>query len=186
MGTLLKVSLIAIIITGFFTLVYASYNDGYAHGFETGYNQGHDIGRAQQGETEYNERPNIESESSYSEEELDSQSIASTTQLIELKNPTFEEAKDFITQDPTNRNKWVRNAYECRHFATDVCHNARDASLDCAFVLLCYEKGQHAVVAFDTVDKGLVYIEPQTDMVISPEVGARYEGKEIKEILISW
>lgn len=186
MGTLLKVSLIAIIITGFSALVYASYSDGYAHGFETGYSLGYNSGHVGQAKIEYNEQPNIESEFSSSEEVFDNQSIASTTQFIELKNPTLEEVKDFITRDPTNRNKWVRNSYECRHFATDVCNDARDAGLNCAFVLLSYDHGQHAVVAFDTVDKGLVYIEPQTNMVIYPEIGGRYEGKEIKDILIAW
>lgn len=186
MGSFVKVSLIAAIITGFCALVYASYSDGYAHGFGTGYSQGYDTGCTQQVETEYNEPPDIEPEFSDIADMVGNQNIASDYHIVELKNPTSEEVKDFITRDPTNRNKWVRNAYECRHFATDVCNDARDAGLNCAFVLLCYEKGQHAVVAFDTVDRGLVYIEPQTNMVIYPEIGGQSEGKEIKEILIAW
>jgi hypothetical protein len=67
-----------------------------------------------------------------------------------------------------------------------VNNNAEAEGLRCAFVLLCYDVGQHAVVAFQTTDRGLVYIEPQTDAVIHPEVGDTYEGKEIKEILIAW
>ncbi len=46
--------------------------------------------------------------------------------------------------------------------------------------------GQHSVVAFDTTDRGLVYIEPQTDIVIEPLVSDMYEGQKIKEILIAW
>jgi hypothetical protein len=42
------------------------------------------------------------------------------------------------------------------------------------------------VVAFDTTDRGMIYIEPQTDAVIQPEVGSRYQEQEIMEILISW
>jgi hypothetical protein len=56
----------------------------------------------------------------------------------------------------------------------------------CGFVLLCFDQGQHAVVAFNTTDRGLIYIEPQTDAAIEPKVGEKYEGKEIKEILIAW
>lgn len=113
-------------------------------------------------------------------------SVGSGSQSITLKNPTFQELKDFILKDPTNRNKFVLNQYECRHFATEVNNNAEAEGLRSAFVLLCYDRGQHAVVAFDTTDRGLVYIEPQTDAVIHPEVGDTYEGKEIKEILIAW
>ena len=112
--------------------------------------------------------------------------VGSSSQATELKNPTFEEVKDFILKDPTNRNEFVFNHYECRHFATDINNNADAEGLRCAFVLLCFDQGQHAVIAFDTVDIGLVYIEPQTDAAINPEVGSKYQGEKIKEILIAW
>jgi len=112
--------------------------------------------------------------------------VGSSGQDIVLKNPTFQELRDFILSDPTSRNEFVLNQYECRHFATDVCNNAEAEGLRCAFVLLGYERGQHAVVAFDTTDRGLVYIETQTDARIHPEVGGKYQGKGIKEILIAW
>jgi len=114
------------------------------------------------------------------------ETVGSSSQATELKNPTFEKVKDFILKDPTNRNEFVLNQYECRHFATDVNNNADAEGLRCAFVLLCFDQGQHAVIAFDTVDMGLVYIEPQTDVRIHPEVGSKYQGEEIKEILIAW
>jgi len=112
--------------------------------------------------------------------------VSSTSHAIILKNPTFEELKDFILSDPTSRNEFILNQYECRHFATEVDNNAEAAGLRCAFVLLCFERGQHAVVAFDTTDRGLVFIEPQTDARIHPEVGGKYQAKGIIEILIAW
>ena len=112
--------------------------------------------------------------------------VGSSSQATELKNPNFQELRDFILRDPTSRNKFVLNQYECRHFATDVNNNAEAEGLRCAFVLLCFDRGQHAVVAFDTTDRGLVYIEPQTDAAIHPEVGSKYQEKEIEEILIAW
>lgn len=114
------------------------------------------------------------------------ENIDSSSQAIELRNPTFQELRDFILRDPTSRNEFVLNHYECRHFATDVNNNAEAEGLRCAFVLLCFDRGQHAVVAFDTTDEGLIYIEPQTDAAIHPEVGGKYQGMEIKEILIAW
>jgi hypothetical protein len=105
---------------------------------------------------------------------------------IVMKNPTFSEVMGFIIQDTTNRNKFEKNKYECRHFATDVNNNAETAGIRCAFVLICYHKGQHAVVGFDTTDKGMIYIEPQTDAAIRPITGGFYQGQEIVEILTSW
>ena len=117
---------------------------------------------------------------------VSSENVGSSSQAIALKNPTFQELRDFILKDRANRNEFVLNLYECRHFATDVNNNAEAKGLRCAFVLLCFDRGQHAVVAFDTTDRGLVYIEPQTDAAIHPEVGGKYQGKEIREILIAW
>jgi hypothetical protein len=112
--------------------------------------------------------------------------VTSDNQGIILRNPTFQEVKNFILKDPTSRNAFVLNKYECRHFATDVNNNAEAAGLRCAFVLLCYKNGQHAVVAFDTTDRGMIYIEPQTDAAIQPKVGGIYQDQEIIEILVSW
>jgi len=127
-----------------------------------------------------------EVEAKYNEGDYHLSENNSTSQEVVLKNPTFKELRDFILRDPTNRNEFVLNQYECRHFATEVNNNAEANGLRSAFVLLGYDRGQHAVVAFDTTDRGLVYIEPQTDAAIHPEVGGSYQGKEIKEILIAW
>jgi len=110
----------------------------------------------------------------------------SDSQVTDPENPTFEEVRDFILGDTTSRNGFVLYEYECRHFTTTVNNNAEAAGLRCAFVLLCFDQGQHSVIAFETTDRGLVYIEPQTDAAIHPEVGGYYQGREIKEILIAW
>jgi len=114
------------------------------------------------------------------------ESVVSANKTIVVKNPTFRELRDFILRDPTSRNQFALNQYECRHFATEVDNNAEAEGLRCGFVLLCFDRGQHAVVVFDTADRGLIYIEPQTDAAIDPEIGGKYQGKEIKEILIAW
>jgi hypothetical protein len=112
--------------------------------------------------------------------------VTSDNQEIILRNPTFQEMRDFILKDPTSRKAFVPNKYECRNFATDVNNDAEAAGLRCAFVLLCYKNGQHAVVAFDTTDRGMIYIEPQTDAAIQPKVGGKYQEQEILDILVCW
>jgi hypothetical protein len=92
----------------------------------------------------------------------------------------------FLANDPVDSYRFEENRYECRHFATDLNNNAELAGLRCGFALLCYEKGQHALNAFETIDKGIIYVEPQTDEIVYPRVGGRYQDKEIMEILIAW
>ena len=110
----------------------------------------------------------------------------SDNQADDPRNPSFREVRDFILGDTTSRNSFVLNEYECRHFTTDANNNAEAEGLRCAFVLLCFDQGQHSVIAFETTDRGLVYIEPQTDAAIHPEVGGYYQGRVIREILIAW
>jgi hypothetical protein len=115
-----------------------------------------------------------------------SANVTSNNQTITLENPTFEEMRNFIIKDTTSRKQFILNKYECRHFATEVDNNAKIAGWRCGFALLCYTQGQHAVVAFNTIDRGLIFIEPQTDVAIDVKVGGTYQGQEIKEILIAW
>ena len=124
--------------------------------------------------------------SEWSQDASSSENITSANQTITLRNPTFQEMKDFLLKDPTSRNKFVLNEYECRHFATVVINNAISQGIMCGFVLLCFDQGQHAVVAFNTTDRSLIYIEPQTDAAIEPKVGGTYQGQKINEILIAW
>ena len=165
--SLLVPTLASLVITSIGVLGYAGYNNECSYSlYVSGYNQ--DKGEGYQDTAVLSER------------------VGSSSQDIALKNPTFQELRDFILRDPTSRNEFVLNQYECRHFATEVNNNAETEGLRCAFVLLCYDRGQHAVVAFDTTDIGLVYIEPQTDAAIHPEIGGKYQEKKIKEILIAW
>jgi hypothetical protein len=111
---------------------------------------------------------------------------SSTNNTVILKNPTFQEMRDFLLNDTTSRKTFVLYTYECRHFATEVNNNAKAAGWQCGFALLCYARGQHAVVVFNTTDRGLIFIEPQTDAAIDVTVGGTYQQQEIKEILIAW
>ena len=110
----------------------------------------------------------------------------SGNQTVALKNPTFQELKEFVLADTTHRHPFVPNEYECRNFATDMVNNAVHKGLLAGFVLICYNEGQHAVVAFNTTDRGMIYIEPQTNASIDIKIGGTYQGLEIKQILIAW
>ena len=103
-----------------------------------------------------------------------------------IRDPTYEEMVDFIRKDRTDEREYIEGKYECRHFARDVCNNAEDEGIRCALVLVDFEEGSHAIVGFNTVDKGFVYIEPQTDEEVEIEVGKKYMGLTVKGVLIIW
>jgi hypothetical protein len=115
-----------------------------------------------------------------------SENVSSANQTITLKNPTFQELKDFVLADPTHRHAFVLNEYECRNFATDMVNDAVKQGIECGFVLLCFDQGQHAVVAFNTTDRGLIYVEPQTNAAVEPKIGGTYMSQKINDILIAW
>ena len=79
-------------------------------------------------------------------------------------NPTFDELIAFIIKDSTDVKNYIKNgpnAYVCSDFAEEVHNNAEAAGITAGWVGITFlgtEEG-HAINAFETTDKGLVYID---------------------------
>lgn len=165
------------------------YSEGYISGKAEGYDEGYDLGQADGYSEGYNQ--GLE---------------AGTGHGYTLRDPTYEEAVAFMEEDKTSDNEYDDSdygVYVCSHFARDVCNNAEAEGLRCAIVHLIYAEGAgHAIVAFDTIDEGLVYFEAITDEKTNPEVGKRYykcietrpgfyylppeQDDTIMDILVTW
>jgi len=92
-----------------------------------------------------------------------------------LRDPGYQEMKAFLAQDETSEQEYLRNEYICVDFAANVKANAAEEGIRCAYVVIEYlGTTGHAIVAFDTTDRGLVYVEPQFDWDVEPEIGRRY------------
>jgi len=92
-----------------------------------------------------------------------------------LRDPSYQKMRDFLKQDETSEQEYLASEYICVDFAADVKANAAKEEIRCAYVVIEYYEGSgHVIVAFDTTDRGLVYIEPQFDWEVEPEVGQRY------------
>lgn len=92
-----------------------------------------------------------------------------------LRDPSYREMMDFLKQDQTSEREYVANEYICVDFAADVKANALEEGIRCAYVVIEYlGTTGHAIVAFDTTDRGLVYVEPQFDWEVEPAIGRRY------------
>lgn len=177
------ISLAILVLVGFggFIVYVAAYSEGEAAGYDNGYSvgqeAGYDLGK-QDGYDEgyvlgkqdgYNEGYDLGKEDGYEEG-----AQAGLGHGYTLRDPTYKEVVTFLKQDKTDENKFVEDTYVCSHFARDVGNNADDQGLRCAFVEMRYPEQGHTIIAFNTIDKGLVYFEPQIDGRVEPVIGKSY------------
>lgn len=76
-------------------------------------------------------------------------------------DPTWEELVSFLISDATDETLYVPGVYVCGAFAEDLHNNAEAAGIRAAWVALDFDGNSdgHAVNAFNTADRGLVYID---------------------------
>jgi hypothetical protein len=93
-----------------------------------------------------------------------------------LRDPTYQEMTDFLKQDQTSEQEYVEDEYICVDFAANVKASAAEEGIRCAYVVIEYLGATgHAIVAFEPTDaEDLVFIEPQFDWEVEPEIGRRY------------
>jgi hypothetical protein len=119
-----------------------------------------------------------------------------------IVDPTYKQMMDFIRKDRTDKRQYIEDEYVCANFAMDVCNNAEGEGIRCAYVVISYPESSHAIVAFNTIDRELAYIEPQSDELVNlqigkhfykcvvPKPGYYYEEPDyddtIEEILVIW
>ena len=138
-----------------------AYQEAYSEAHDKGYGKGYEIG-------------------------LSTGSKEGVATRVELRNPTHEEMREFLARDETDANPYVAGEYNCVDFSAQLINNAKANGIRAAYVHIRAEKWAHALVAFETVDRGLIFIEPQTDDVKKVAVGASYWGRTIVEFHIIW
>lgn len=93
----------------------------------------------------------------------------------DLRDPTYSELQQFITEDRTDENEYMDETYTCSDFAARLNNNAVQLGYNAAYVYIAYPDGSgHAINAFQTVDKGIIFIEPQFDDEVQVEIGSSY------------
>lgn len=147
----------------------SGYNSGYAQIYEvtyqqardetydTGYDKGYEIGLG----------PGAEE---------------ATATLVELRNPTYSELGEFLTNDKTDFNSYIKGKYVSFNFAADLNNNAEANGIRAAYVRIRSGEWEHAIVAFETTDKGLIFIEPQSDREVELVVGKPYPWERVGAI----
>ena len=76
-------------------------------------------------------------------------------------NPTWQELIAFLFADPTDDETYWEPMFNCTNFAEMLHNNAETAGIKAAFVAVFFEGEEvgHALNAFKTTDKGLVYVD---------------------------
>lgn len=147
------------------TKITAAYDDG----FSEGYSQSYDIA--------YHEAQNEAYPRGYLkayEVSVLQDTVFQVSDRVDLHNPTFDELIEFLQSDTTDENFYEVGSYVCFDFAAELNNNADAAGIRAAYVRIRAQEWAHALVAFDTVDKGLVFIEPQSDVPVDLVVGQSY------------
>lgn len=140
---------VAIVLFGLILIFGAGFG-GYAFGDIGGYNRGYEVGFDEGYEAGFQQTG------------------------YNLRDPRYDELMRFLEEDKTNENEYVEGKYTCTNFAADLNKNAEDEGFRAAYVYIEYLDGAHAIAAFETVDKGLVFIEPRYDKVVVVGKGISY------------
>jgi hypothetical protein len=127
-----------------FTSYSFGYNNGSNSSFNTGYELGYTQGIIDGAGTSYN-----------------------------IREPTYHEMLNFIASDGTDK-KQYSESYTCFNFAADVKNNAFKARFKCGFVYIKFPDSAHSIVCFNTTDHGLIFIEPQSDEIVTLTIGQPY------------
>jgi len=125
------------------------YQEAYGEAYKKGYEKGYEIG-------------------------LETGSKEGVATRVELRNPTHKEMREFLARDKTDSNPFIRGEYVCSDFAAQLNNNAEADGIRAAYVRIRSKKWGHAVVAFETVDRGLIFIEPQSDREIELVIGKSF------------
>jgi len=82
---------------------------------------------------------------------------------------TWDGLVQFLIDDHTNWREYNLETYNCMDYAIDLVNNARQQGLKTWMVGVYFydQETGHAFVAFETSDRGVVYVEPQGDNTYS-------------------
>jgi hypothetical protein len=168
--TLLTIILIIGAGVGLSAITYANYVNGVASagtdGFKDGDAQGYKDGLREGGEAGYQEGSRVY----YSGVEGADTDNISLSDSYYLYNPSFSEVMDFLDKEELY-------SFPDIHEYT-VTHSIRSGYVRC-YVTLNYSSQSEVacdLVAFDTVDKGIVIIEPWSHREVIVKTGERYRA----------
>ena len=163
-----SIFLTAVVLCGATGLV--SYTYGQSQGYYAGYQAGQQASYSVSNEGGGNKIYQVGYQAGYEAGVKENGSDEYST-----KNPSHQEMREFLAQDTTDSKAYMEWDYVCSDFAAEVNNNAEAHGIRCALVYISYTEGYgHTIVAFETRDRGLMFIEPQHDDEVDLVVGKGY------------
>jgi len=93
---------------------------------------------------------------------------------------SWEQVKEFVMNDDTNSHTYIPGSFVCADFAALLHNRAETAGIKAAYVSVEFAEGPaHALNAFNTTDRGLVYIDCTGPGFQSPTFGDSLDGQDI-------
>lgn len=115
---------------------------------------------------------------------------------------TYANAVGFLASNTVSDNVYNQGiygennvSYNCFSFVADLMVDAKAAGFKCGLVWVdwtLYPIDQpisyylHVMIAFDTIDKGIIFVEPRTDEIIALAVGKEYMMGKVTNMVIIW
>ena len=95
-----------------------------------------------------------------------------------IVQPSYSDVLAFVEEDDTDKQRYISDNYTfiCTDFTDRFISNfLKKGFFSCEAIIYLPENSSHSLVAINTTDKGLIFIEPQKDKVItSMRVGDNY------------
>lgn len=142
--------------------IVAAYEDSYDNGYVQTYDVGYQEAYGEAYDKGYAKGYEIGLETGPKEE---------VATQVELRNPTHKEMWEFLAGDETDSKPYIIGEYVCNDFAAQLDNNAEAAGIRAAYVRIRSKNWWHAVVAFETLDRGIIFIEPQSDRIVKLVTG---------------
>lgn len=125
-----------------------------------------------------NSNQNIEAENTKLKQDLEISRVRYHNKYDITMQPRYADVMDFLDNDTTDSNEYTID-YDCTQFSHELIRNAISKGIFACIVNIEIDLEDspysgHDIVAFDTVDAGVIYVEPQTDAVVYMSVGMNY------------
>lgn len=95
----------------------------------------------------------------------------------------------FLNRQHGNWSEYEPGEYMCGDFTFGLWRSARDEGIRAGVVFIGFEDEYwgHYLIVFPTIDRGYIFVEPQTDRLKCVEVGHDYWwGYTISEVDVCW
>jgi len=146
------------------------YNTGYSEGNSAGYQLGFIIGQ----KAGYTSGFNIGNQTGYLIGFNDCWQSGFQADGYLIRDPTYRELLNFLEADQTDKIPYDEKMFNCIDFSATIKRNAFNVGYNSFFVYINFSSTSHSIVAFNTTDQGIVFIEPQYDKVLKIEIGENY------------